>query len=61
MKNHSTITLTKDTKKKLESLGVKGESFDEIVARVIENTHSLCRPNRQQPNTEDEGSKNEEL
>ncbi len=54
MKSISTITLSKETKKKLESLGGKGETFEEIVARVIENTHSICKPNGQKPPPDDE-------
>jgi len=33
----TTITVSGETKKKIESLGGKGETFEQILSRVIEN------------------------
>lgn len=41
----TTITISEETKKKLVSLGGKGETFQDIVDRVLEHTTSICSPN----------------
>ena len=41
----TTITISEETKKKLASLGGKGETFQDIVDRVLEHTTRICSPN----------------
>lgn len=38
----TTVTLNGETKDKLAKFGTKGESFNEILERVMANTTTLC-------------------
>ena len=38
----TTLALSEETKKQLANFGTKGESFDSILQRVMDNTSTLC-------------------
>jgi len=38
----TTVTIDEETKNRLANFGKKGESFDEILTRVMKNTSALC-------------------
>ena len=42
MDKKTTLALSEDTKKQLANFGTKGESFDSILQRVMDNTNTLC-------------------
>jgi len=39
----TTVTIDENTKDKLAAFGKKGESFDIILQRVLQNTDTLCK------------------
>jgi len=42
MDKKTTLALSEETKKQLANFGTKGESFDSILQRVMDNTNTLC-------------------
>jgi len=46
----TTLTLNEKTKKQLAEFGKKGETFDTILQRVMDNTNTLC--NKQSNNND---------
>ena len=46
----TTLTLSEKTKKQLAEFGKKGETFDTILQRVMDNTNTLC--NKQSNNND---------
>ena len=53
----TTVTLNGETKDKLAKFGTKGESFNEILERVMANTATLCN---NKPEEEDDVATTEE-
>ncbi|MEX0764000.1 MAG: hypothetical protein WD033_02375 [Nitrosopumilaceae archaeon] len=41
----TTVSLNEETKEQLAKFGAKGESFDEILQRVMTNAAQLCNKN----------------
>ena len=56
----TTVTIDGDTKEKLATFGKKGESFDVILQRVMDNTNTLCNKTSEDNVVEDEEPMEEE-
>jgi predicted CopG family antitoxin len=39
MQNITTIQITKETRKKLKDIGKKGETYNDIILRLLEECH----------------------
>ncbi len=50
----TTVALSEETKKQLANFGKKGESFDSILQRVMSNTDSLCNPQQNDSEEQEE-------
>lgn len=51
----TTVTLSEKTKQQLAELGKKGETFDAILQRVMDNTSATC--NKRSKNNDVDGGK----
>ena len=50
----TTVTIDEITKDKLAAFGKKGESFDIILQRVLQNTDTLCKKQSEDDVVEEE-------
>jgi len=48
----TTVSIDEETKKQLAKFGAKGESFDEILHRVMDKADSLCTKDEQDQEVE---------
>jgi len=56
----TTLTLNDKTKKQLDELGKKGETFDTIIQRVIGNSVRLCGKNNNGSKEKQNGEESKE-
>ena len=45
----TTISMDEGTKKQLTSLGKKGESYEDILQRLLDNASRLCQTDEKEP------------
>jgi len=50
----TTLSLDEETKEQLAKFGKKGESFDNILQRVMKNTGALCNKQPEEDDVEEE-------